>query len=123
MCVDIGNSVWGDHMGVSEHKQYWLASLSERDLGLDFERVEVVRYQPGDSRAVVVRLCNDGTIWSNELLVVSCNKLFTDLKDALIQLRTPVANLLHNIDDFLTNRVIGKNGVMGELHVPADQAL
>lgn len=110
-------------MNIELNKQYWLASLSERDLGLDFERVEVVRFMPGDSRAVVVRLCNDGTIWSGELLVVSCNKLFTDLKDALIQLRTPVANLLHNIDDFLSNRVIGDNGVMGELHVPAGREL
>lgn len=110
-------------MSVEPNKQYWLASISERDLGIDFERVEVVRYQPGDSRAVVVRLCNDGTIWSNELLVVSCNKLFTDLKDALKQLRMPIANLLHNIDDFLNNRVIGENGVMGELHVPADREL
>ena len=110
-------------MTIKQNKQYWLASLSERDLSLDFERVEVVRYQPGDSRAVVVRLCNDGTIWSNELLVVSCNKLFTDPKDALRQLRTPIANLLHNIDDFLNNRVIGENGVMGELHVPADREL
>lgn len=107
-------------MTIKQNKQYWLASISERDLSLDFERVEVVRYQPGDSRAVVVRLCNDGTIWSNELLVVSCNKLFTDLKDALKQLRTPIANLLHNIDDFLNNRVIEESGVMGELHVPAD---
>ena len=107
-------------MTIKQNKQYWLASISERNLRLDFERVEVVRYQPGDSRAVVVRLCQDGTIWSNELLVVSCNKLFTDLKDALKQLRTPISNLLHNIDDFLNNRVIGENGVMGELHVPAD---
>ena len=103
-------------MTIKQNKQYWLASLSERDLGLDFERVEVVRFMPGDSRAVVVRLCS-------ELLVVSCNKLFTDPKDALRQLRTPIANLLHNIDDFLNNRVIGENGVMGELHVPADREL
>ena len=110
-------------MNIELNKQYWMASISERNLSLDFERVEVVRYQPGDSRAVVVRLCNDGTIWSNELLVVSCNKLFTDLKGALRQLRTPIATLLHNIDDFLNNRVIGENGVMGELHVPADKTL
>lgn len=110
-------------MTIKQNKQYWLASISERDFTLDFERVEVVRYQPGDSRAVVVRLCNDGTIWSNELLVVSCNKLFTDLNDALKQLRTPIANLLHNIDDFLDNRIIGEQGVMGELHVPAEEAL
>ena len=110
-------------MSIEQNKQYWLASISERDLSLDFERVEVVRYQPGDSRAVVVRLCNDGTIWSNELLVVSCNMLFTDLKDALRQLRTPIVNLLHNIDDFLNHRIIGENGVMGELHVPADKQL
>ena len=110
-------------MTIKRGGQYWLASISQRDFMLDFERVEVVRYQPGDSRAVVVRLCQDGTIWSNELLVVSCNKLFTDLKDSLKQLRTPLSNLLHNIDDFLTNRVIGENGVMGELHIPADRAL
>ena len=110
-------------MSIEQNKQYWLASISERDFTLDLERVEVVRYHPGDPRAVVVRLCNDGTIWSSELLVVSCNKLFTDLNDALRQLRTPIANLLHNIDDFLTNRGIGENGVMGELHVPADKQL
>lgn len=110
-------------MNIELNKQYWLASISERNLSLDFERVEVVRYKPGDSRAVVVRLCNDGTIWSNELLVVSCNNLFTDLKDALRQLRAPIANLLHNIDDFLNNRVIGEKGAMGELHVPADTQL
>ena len=110
-------------MCIEQNKQYWLTSISERDFTLDFERVEVVRYQPGDSRAVVVRLCNDGTIWSSELLVVSCSNLYTDLKEALRQLRTPIANLLHNIDDFLNNRVIGENGVMGELHVPADKQL
>ena len=110
-------------MSIKPNKQYWLASISERDFTLDFERVEVLRYHPGDSRAVVVRLCEDGTVWSSELRVVSCNKLFTDLKEALRQLRTPIANLLHNIDDFLNNRVIGENGVMGELHVPADREL
>ena len=110
-------------MQINQGKQYWLASVSERDLSLDFECVEVVRYQPGDSRAVVVKLCNDGTIWSNELQVVSCNRLFTDLKDALKVLRVPIANLLHNIEDFLNNRDIGENGVMGELHVPADKTL
>ncbi len=110
-------------MSIEQGKQYWLATISESDFMLNFYRVEVMRYKPGDRFAVVVQLCNDGTIWSNELLVVSCNKLFTGLKDALIQLRTPVANLLHNIDDFLTNRVIGANGVMGELHVPADTTL
>ena len=110
-------------MGIKQNKQYWLVSISERDFMLDINRVEVVRLQEGDSRAVVVQLCNDGTIWSSELLVVSCSHLYESLGEALRSMRQPIANLLNNIDNFLSKRVIGENGVMGELHVPSDRAL
>lgn len=110
-------------MSIEQGKQYWLATISESDFMLNFDRVEVVRYKPGDRFAVVVQLCPDGTIWSKQLLTVSSSNLFTDLKTGLRYMRGTVATLLHNIDDFLINRVIGDNGVMGELHVPADTTL
>lgn len=110
-------------MSIKQGEQYWLATISESDFMLDFERVEVVRYKPGDRFAVVVQLCPDGTIWSKQLLTVSCSNLFTDLKTGLRYMRGTVATLLHNIDDFLDNRIIGENGVMDELHVPADKTL
>ena len=110
-------------MSIKQGEQYWLATISESDFMLDFERVEVVRYKPGDRFAVVVQLCPDGTIWSKQLLTVSCSNLFTDLKTGLRYMRGTVATLLHNIDDFLDNRIIGEQGVMGELHVPANKTL
>ena len=110
-------------MGIKQNKQYWLVSISQKDFMIDFNRVEVVRLQEGDSRAVVVFLCNNGTIWSSELQVVNCSNLYESLGAALRSMRRPIANLLNNIDHFLSKRVIGENGVNGELHVPADRAL
>lgn len=110
-------------MSIKQGEQYWLATISESDFMLDFERVEVVRYKPGDRFAVAAHLYPDGTIWSKQLLTISCSNLFTDLKTGLRCMRGTVATLLHNIDDFLDNRIIGENGVMGELHVPADKTL
>ena len=110
-------------MSIKQGKQYWLATISESDFMLNFDLVEVVRYKPGDRFAVVAQLCPDGTIWSKQLLTVSCSNLFTDLKTGLRHIRGTVATLLHNIDDFLNNRIIREHGVMGELHVPADTTL
>lgn len=110
-------------MNIKQGKQYWLVTISESDFMLNFGLVEVVRYKAGDRFAVVTQLCPDGTIWSKQLLTVSCSNLFTDLKTGLRYMRGTVATLLHNIDDFLDNRIIGKNGVMGELHVPANTTL
>ena len=110
-------------MSIKQGKQYWLVTISESDFMLNFERVEVVRYKPGDRFVVVVQLCLDGTIWSRQTLTVSCSNLFTDLKAGLRYMRGTVATLLHNIDDYLDNRIIRKNGIMGELHVPADTTL
>ena len=110
-------------MSIKQGAQYWLVTISESDFMLNFERVEVVRYKPGDRFAVVTQLCLDGTIWSRHLLTVSCSNLFPDLKKGLRYMRGTVATLLHNIDDYLDNRIIRKNGIMGELHVPADTTL
>ena len=110
-------------MSIKQGKQYWLATISESDFMLNFEHVEVVRYKPGDRFAVVVQLCPDGTIWSKQLLTVSCSNLFNDFKIGLRYMRGTVATLLHNIDDFLGNRIVGERGVMDELHVPADKTL
>ena len=111
-------------MSLEFNKPYWYVSISPKDFRLDIERVEIVRLQEGDSRAVVVQLCADGkTIWSTEVKVVYCSNLYESLGEALRSMRTPISNLLHNIDNFLSKRVIGENGVMGELHVPADMEL
>lgn len=67
-------------MSIKQGEQYWLVTISESDFMLNFERVEVVRYKPGDRFAVVTQLCPDGTIWSKQLLTVNCSNLFTDLK-------------------------------------------
>ena len=101
-------------MSIKQGEQYWLATISESDFMLDFELVEVVRYKPGDRFSVVTPLCPDGAIWSKQLLTVSCSNLFTDLKTGLRYMRGTVATLLHNIDDFLDNRIIEEHAVMGE---------
>ena len=110
-------------MTIKLHSQYWLASISNRDFRLDFDRVEVVSLSQSGGDIIVIRVNADGMTYWGEPFRVEGHNLYTDLKEALKRMRAPIANLLHNIDDFLNNRAIGENGVMGELHVPADKQL